>query len=236
MTRRRPVVAIDGPAGAGKSTVTQLVAQRLRYALIGTGSIYRAVALLALQGGVAADDGPALARLAASLSEPQGLRFIADERGAQRVLLGERDVTQALRDEEVSRLTSQVAALPEVRAALLELQRALGREGAVVLEGRDIGTVVFPDAEAKFFLTASLEVRAARRHRELLARGEALPLEDVQREVELRDRRDEAREAAPLRRADDALLVDSSAATPEQVAELIVERVRRVEEQLAGRA
>lgn len=236
MTRPRPVVAIDGPAGAGKTTVTALVAERLGYVLIGTGSLYRAVALAAERAGITWDDAERVGALAEALAAQGAIRFAPGDGGAQRVLLHGEDVSLALRSEHISQGASRVSALPAVRQALLAMQRAAGKEGGVVLEGRDIGTVVFPDAEAKFFLTASVEVRAERRYRELVARGASADLAEVRREVETRDRRDTERPVAPLERAPDADLVDSSALDADAVVERIVARVRAVAARLAASA
>ncbi|MEB2313721.1 MAG: (d)CMP kinase [Sorangiineae bacterium] len=232
MSRTRPAVAIDGPAGAGKTTVTRAVADRLGYVLVGTGSLYRAVALAAERRGVAWDDEAGVGALARELAARDALGFAAAPGGAERVLLDGEDVSRALRAEGIGQGASRVSAMPAVRAALLDLQRAAGVEGGVVLEGRDIGTVVLPDAEAKFFLTASLEVRARRRYDELLRRGEPAELERVRAEVRERDRRDSEREVAPLRQADDAVLIDSSELTVDEVVARIVARVREVERSL----
>jgi cytidylate kinase len=226
-------VAIDGPAGAGKSTIARLLAAKLGFLLVDTGALYRAVALAAWRSGIAWDDEARVASLAASLAAHDELKLEAQPvwRGASddptatplsgsgvRLLLRGEDVSLAIRTPEVSLGASRVAAIPGVRTALLELQRAAGREHSVVLEGRDIGTVVFPDAEVKFFLTAPLEVRAERRRRELEARGRVVSMEETAREVEERDRADSEREVAPLRKAHDAVLVDSGGRT---VAELV---------------
>lgn len=232
--RLRPVVAIDGPAGAGKSTVTRVVAQRLQYLLVDTGAIYRAVALAAERAGIDWDDRERVAAFAQGLAEREGIRLERGENGGQRVLLDGVDVSSAIRTLSIGQGASKVSAIPGVRDALLELQRRAGSEGGVVLEGRDIGTVVFPDAEAKFFLTASVAVRAKRRHDELLEKGDAPPLEQVMSEVMERDKRDSSRPIAPLKQASDAVVVDSSNLGIEEVAELIVKHVRRVERELAG--
>jgi len=231
--RHQPVVAIDGPAGAGKTVVTRRVAQRLGYLLVDTGALYRTVALAARRRGIDWDDRAGLGSLTAELERAGAIRFEARP-GSPRVLLGDEDVTLAIRSEDVSQGASKVSAVPEVRAALLELQRAAGRNGGVVLEGRDIGTVVFPDAEAKFYLTASTEVRARRRYDELVARGSAADFEQVRQDVLERDRRDSSRPVAPLRQAPDAELVDSSALAVDEVVERIVARVRAVEQRLRG--
>ena len=231
--RSKPVVAIDGPAGAGKSTVTRKVAERLGYVIVDTGALYRVVALAAERGGVAFDDAEKTSALAESLVADDAVQFRRSETGAMQVLLRGQDVSTAIRTQTIGQGASRVSAHPGVRKALLELQRSQGRAGGVVLEGRDIGTVVFPDAEAKYYLTASADVRAQRRRDELAARGTPPSIEEVLLEVNERDRRDSTRPVAPLRQAEDAKLVDSSALSIEQVVELIVASVRSVERALS---
>jgi len=221
-------VAIDGPAGAGKSTVTRRVAGELGYLLLGTGALYRAVALAAQRDGTPWDAADAVGALARRLVLSGDLAVARGAGGEQRVLLSGEDVTDELAAEQIGQGASRVSAEPEVRAALLEVQRRSGQRGGVVAEGRDVGTVVFPDAEAKFFLTASTEVRARRRHRELVERGQPADLASVEREVVERDRRDTERAVSPLRCADDAVTIDSSALTIEEVVALIVDRVRSI--------
>lgn len=231
--RSRPVVAIDGPAGAGKSSVTRKVAERLGYVIVDTGALYRVVALAAERAGVSVDDAEAATALAEALVADSAVQLKRAENGSMQVLLRGQDVSLSIRAQSMGQGASKVSAHPGVRQALLELQRVQGRAGGVVLEGRDIGTVVFPDAEAKFFLTASAEVRAQRRRDELAARGTPPSLSEVLSEVNERDRRDSTRPVAPLRQAEDAQLVDSSTLSIEQVVELIVASVRVVEHRLA---
>lgn len=215
------IVAIDGPAGAGKSTVSAQVAQALGFQLIDTGAMYRCVGLCALRAGVALDDGEALARLAADLDV--AFRF---EDGRNHVLLGDEDVSADIRTEEVSDAASRVSSLPPVRAALLELQRSLGRRTDAVMEGRDIGTVVFPDAALKVFLTASIDERARRRASDYRDRGEEVDLAQIREDISARDARDSGREVAPLKEADDAVRVDTTSMSQPEVVAHIVELAR----------
>jgi len=219
--RRGIVIAIDGPAGAGKSTVAKRLAIELGYRLLDTGAIYRAVALVARERGVDWSDEARLADIAAGLD----IRF--DMLGDRNhVSLGDEDVTDAIRAPEISQGASQVSAHPAVRAALLGLQRRLGAQGGVIAEGRDIGTVVFPEAEAKFFLTASPEVRASRRHAELVSGGSEAAYEDTVRDMRERDARDTGRAVAPLVQAEDAVAVDSSGLDVDEVVARIAAMVR----------
>lgn len=209
------VVALDGPAGAGKSTVARLVAERAGLALVDTGAIYRSVALEAVRRKVSVDDGEALAVIAAELA--QSLRFAMVE-GKNHVFLGAEDVSAAIRTPEVSAAASAVSRHPPVRAALLELQRALGRkEPGAVLEGRDIGTVVFPEARVKAFVTASPEERARRRMKELGEKGLEEPFDKVLAEIVARDKQDSERAVAPLKPAVDAKIVDTTDKTLDEV-------------------
>ncbi len=217
------VVAIDGPAGSGKSTVAKAVARELGYVPVDTGAMYRCVALEARSRGVPPEDGAALADLVAGLD----VRFEFGEQGQVRVFLGDREVTGEIREPEVSEAASTYAAVPEVRAGLLELQRRFGRaRPGAVLEGRDIGTVVFPDARFKFFVTATPEERARRRYLELQARGEQVSYEEVLAATRARDHADSTRAVAPLRAAEDAEVIDTTGLSVDQVVARIVERVR----------
>jgi cytidylate kinase len=209
---KRVVVAIDGPAGAGKSTTARLLAAKLGYDLLDTGAIYRVMALLARRAGVAWDDGPGVAALANGLD----LKFHLED-GLNHVIVSGADVSKEIRTPEMSDGASRVSALPEVRAALLGIQRRLGAAGGVVVEGRDIGTVVFPDAGAKFFLTANTDERARRRVAELQAAGRPADFETTRAEMLERDARDSGRAVAPLKQASDAVAVDSSSLTPDEV-------------------
>jgi cytidylate kinase len=214
------VVTIDGPAGAGKSSVAKLLARRLGYRLLDTGAIYRAVALRAKHEGATWSDAAACARVARALDIR--FDFVGD---TNHVFVAGDDVSSAIRTPEISQGSSQVSAHPEVRAALLELQRRLGAGGGVVVEGRDTGTVVFPHAQAKFFLTASEEERARRRVAELAQKGTAVDFDVTLREIRERDQRDASRDVAPMVPANDAVLVDSSTQTLEQVVESLAATV-----------
>jgi cytidylate kinase len=214
------VVAIDGPAGAGKSTVSYALAARLGYVRIDTGALYRAVALVADARGVAWDDEPKMAEVARSVAFE--FRRVGE---ATHLFVDGVDRESDLRTPRISQGASKVSALPAVRDALLGVQQAMGAAGGVVMEGRDIGTVVFPDADVKFFLTASDEERASRRLKELLAKGTETTLAEVLSEMTERDRRDSMRATAPLKQANDAILVDSTGMTFDEVVEAMRARV-----------
>ncbi len=199
-------VAIDGPSGAGKSTLARSAAGKLGFVYVDTGAIYRTIGLYVFQNHIDPEDGEAVS--AALESIYVDLRY--DGEGRQQMLLNGRDVSQDIRLPEISRFASAVSALPAVRAHLLELQRALGRVHNVIMDGRDIGTVVLPDAEVKIYLTAAPRARAERRCRELERRGTPQPFEEVLRDIEARDWRDTHRAAAPLRKAEDAVLLDTT--------------------------
>ncbi len=226
MSRLKPVIAIDGPAGAGKSTVARNLAKALGFILVDTGAIYRAVALAVARARIESSNEGAVAALAEGLLRSRSLVFHRDSDLGMRVLLEGADVSDAIRTPEVGLGASEVSVHPKVRAALLGLQRLAGANGGVVLEGRDIGTVVFPDAELKFFLTASPEVRAKRRHAELSQKDGAPTYEETLVAVKRRDHQDETRAIAPLKRAEDAFLVDSSDLDFDGVVEQMLATVR----------
>jgi len=211
------IIAIDGPAGSGKSTAARRVAEILGYVVLDSGAMYRAVALKALESGIpleAAAEVTRLAREAQIELRWQGQQFALWLDGA--------DITARIRTGEMAEAASKVAQIPEVREVLVAAQRRMGDRGGIVMEGRDIGTAVFPNAGLKIYLTASIEVRAERRLGDLRSRGERITLEEVIREVRERDRRDRERDASPLALAPDAVLVDTTAMEREEVARLIV--------------
>ncbi|MDX1382520.1 MAG: (d)CMP kinase [Thermoanaerobaculia bacterium] len=213
-------MTIDGPVASGKTTVAREVATRLGFTLLDTGAIYRSLALVAGRRRVALDDAEALAGLAADLDITFELAA-----GVNRVRLAGEDVSAEIRRPEISRAASIVSALPEVRAALLDRQRSIAAAGDVVAEGRDTGTVVFPAAEAKFFITASDEVRARRRQREQAGRGQELPFPEVLAALRERDQRDATRSVAPMRPAEDAHVIDTSDLDLEQVVAEVLARI-----------
>ena len=215
-------IAIDGPSGAGKSTLARRLAQELGFLYVDTGAIYRTVGLAVRRQGVDPADGDAVAAVLPGLVITVGY----GEDGLQRMALNGEDVTEAIRENEISACASKVAAHPAVREFLLEMQRRAAREHDVIMDGRDIGTVVLPDADLKIFLTADPEARAMRRYKELLNRGQDAVFEDVLRDVIVRDRRDTEREIAPLRQADDAVTADTTDLDLEGSFRLLLELVR----------
>jgi len=213
-----PVITIDGPSGSGKGTVSRAVARALGWGLLDSGALYRLVALAAQRAGVALDDVAGLSRLAARFD----IRFGAGPRDEEIVWLGGVEVTRDIRTEAAGNDASRVAALAPVRAALLERQRAFARPPGLVADGRDMGTVVFPDAQVKIFLTASLEERAARRHNQLKEKGVAATLAALSLEIAERDRRDISRSASPLVASADAVLVDTTGMPVNAVVERVL--------------
>jgi len=218
----KPVIAIDGPAGAGKSSAARDLAERLGYVLVDTGALYRGVALAAFERGVDWDEGEALGELVEQLS----LAFERDESSGLKLMIDDVDRSLDIRAPHISTGASRVSRHAQVRRALLGLQRRLGARGGVVLEGRDIGTVVFPDAEVKVFLTASDEARARRRHAELMRSGHEVELERVLLDIRERDRLDSERDISPLRAADDAVVMDTSDVPLSQVLDQLEALVR----------
>ena len=216
-------VAIDGPSGAGKSTLARSAAARLGYLYVDTGAIYRTIGCAAARLGIDPGDQAAVVAMLPALS----ISLTYGEDGLQHMALNGEDVTAEIRLPEMSRYASQVSAYPEVRAYLLEMQRQLAREHSVIMDGRDIGTVVLPDAEVKVFLTASAEERARRRMLELEQRGTPEPYADILRAIEERDWNDTHRSAAPLRQAEDAVLLDTTDLDFAQSEEALLDIIRK---------
>lgn len=211
-------IAIDGPAGAGKSTIARLAAKRLGFVYVDTGAMYRASALYFLRKGIRPEDVQTIASLVQGAEIT--IRYVD---GTQQVMLNGEDVSGQIRTEEVGNMASSISAIPAVRAHLLELQRNLAASANVIMDGRDIGTCILPDADVKIFLTASTSVRALRRYRELQEKGMMCNLEEIEQDIIERDARDMNRETAPLKQAEDAMLLDSSDMTLEQVVQAILE-------------
>ena len=232
---RKLIVAIDGPAGSGKSTVTHLLARKLNYVHIDTGALYRAIALKAKELGLPIDGRPNMGAELGKLAAKCKLEFqwLNDERN--HVFLDGRNVSTLIRTPEISSGASKISAYPEVRDALLGLQRDMGRGGGVVLEGRDIGTVVFPDADIKFYLTATVDSRARRRMVELEEKGIYHDFEEVKHQVMNRDRDDMERKVAPLKMAADAVEVDSTNMTVEQVVNTLAQFVEQRRKELESK-
>jgi CMP/dCMP kinase len=222
MVRRVPVMTIDGPSGSGKGTVSRAVARALGWALLDSGALYRLVALAGRQAALSLDDEAGLARLAQTAE----IRFGSDRSGEEAVWLGAQEVTDAIRTEQAGNDASKVAALPKVRAALLERQRRFAVPPGLVADGRDMGTVVFPDAEVKIFLTASAAERALRRHKQLKEKGVAANLAALSLEIEERDRRDMNRAVAPLTPSADAVLLDTTGMPVDAVVERVLGMAR----------
>ncbi|SHJ25514.1 cytidylate kinase [Desulfatibacillum alkenivorans DSM 16219] len=219
---KKILVTIDGPAGAGKTTVSRAVALELGYTFVDTGALYRGLAVVVNQKGVDPNDDAALAAVCKDLE----LSLIPEE-DKTRVIANGEDITDKLRTPEISMTASAVSARPLVREWLLGIQRDFGEKGGAVFEGRDMGTVVFPNAEAKFFLHADPNIRARRRHRELLEKGMAVTEDDVAKDMEKRDKDDSSRAVAPLKPAEDAILVDSSQLNIEEAVWVILDWIKK---------
>lgn len=213
-----PVIAVDGPTASGKGTIAERVAAALGWRYLDSGALYRIVALGALRAGIDAADGPALAALA---------RGLAPRFEGRRILVGGEDVTEAIRAEEVGVAASRLATQPLLRAALLELQRRARNAPGLVADGRDMGTVVFPDAILKVYLTASVESRAARRHKQLMEKGFSAKIADLSQDLEERDARDMQRAEAPLRPAEGALVLDSTHLSIDETVDAVLGAYRR---------
>lgn len=218
-----PVITVDGASGTGKGTVSQLVASRLGWNFLDSGALYRVLALAAQKHGVALDNEKALE----VLGEYLDVQFIANPDKSPKIILESEDITAMIRTETVGNSASIVAALPAVRASLLSRQRAFREAPGLVTDGRDMGTVVFPDAEHKFFLTASPEIRAERRYKQLKEQGLDVNLGGLLEELRLRDKRDSERAIAPLKPAEDAIIIDTDHLSVMQVVEKILEEISR---------
>lgn len=213
-----PVITVDGPGGAGKGTLSYSLARKLGWHMLDSGALYRVTAEASLRAGVAMDDEQVVAQIAQSLD----VNFVPAPAGLTKVLLGDTDITTAIRTEVCGAAASKVAAMGAVRAALLERQRAMAKAPGLVADGRDMGTVVFPAADLKVFLTASAEARAQRRHAQLLEKGESVTLARLLETIEDRDARDRSRSESPLVPADDAILIDSTGLSASEVLDAVL--------------
>jgi len=219
------IIAVDGPAGAGKSTVAKLLAKKLGFLYIDTGAMYRALSLKAIETGTDVFDTSAMALLANNTQ----IELVNDKScAAIKVFLDGKDVSREIREPRVTKVVSDVAKIKEVRQVMLVKQRKCGKESDSVLDGRDIGTVVFPDADIKFFVDAKFEERAMRRYKELIGNGLKISLDDVKADLANRDRIDSTREVAPLKKAEDAVYVDTTDMTIEQVVDKLSEEVNKI--------
>ncbi len=219
---KKPVITIDGPAGAGKSTISRLLAKKMNLVYLDTGAMYRAVALQAKRMNIPFTDGRALYEMCEDIN----LHFTGDGENSA-ICIDDEDVSKEIRMPEMDMLSSSVSAVTEVRKAMTDLQRKIGENGGMVAEGRDMGTVVFPDADFKFFITASPEIRAQRRYIERIERNEKVNREDVEADIRKRDEQDQSRKLAPLKPAEDAVMIDTSEMGIDQVLEKIFDSIGR---------
>jgi len=219
---KKIIIAIDGPAGSGKSTAAKNIAQKLGFTYLDTGAMYRAITFIALRNGIA-ENIPAVIEMARRIKLK--LRF---ENGVTRVFVDEEEVTEQIRTAEVNGKVSDISRIPEVRAELVKIQKRMGEEGNIVAEGRDVTTVVFPNADLKIFLTASIDIRTKRRLKEFQDKNIPTSFEEVKANLEKRDRIDSGREISPLKKADDAIEFDNSALTPEQDYEFLLTKIKEV--------
>lgn len=219
--KRGPVIAVDGPAGSGKSTLARLLAEKLHFTYIDTGAMYRAVALRAYEQGIDIEDEDSLKNLCSKIN-----LYFENKNGINRIFIDGDDYSEKIRTPFVSQLSSKVSSKKTVRDAMVRLQRLLAAKGSVIMEGRDIGTVVFPDANLKFYIDASPEVRGRRRYAELKEKGENVSLDTIIAEEKARDKQDSTREHAPLKKADDAVLIDTSNMNLEEVLNVMMKTVK----------
>jgi cytidylate kinase len=218
--RNNMIITIDGPAGAGKSTISKILAEKLNYTYLDTGAMYRAVALEAHRNGINIKDGKALGHMCRNMD----INFLV-EGPVPKIHIGEEDVSTEIRRPEMDMMSSSVSSVKEVRAAMTEIQRKIGMTGRLVAEGRDMGSVVFPDADYKFFITASPEERARRRYEERIERNEKVEREFVEVDIKKRDEQDSSRSIAPLRRAEDAIVIDTTDLSIDQVIDCILAQI-----------
>jgi len=227
MVEKKNIITIDGPSGAGKSTISKLLAARLHYTYLDTGAMYRVVGLQVERSGLDLDAGNSRKKLA-QLLESLDLKLAPGEGNQEtRVFLGGEDVSDSIRTPEMAMIASRVSAEPEVRKKLTEMQRAIGKNGAIVAEGRDMGTIVFPDAKHKFFLDATPRERALRRQKQLLEKGQKVQYEELLTQIRKRDRDDSSRSLAPLKPAADAIIIDSSEMNIDEVVSFMLEAVTK---------
>ena len=219
---KRFVIAIDGPAASGKSTTARQLARRLKYIYIDTGAMYRACGLMSLLENIDLIDESALQGMLDQIK----IEIKYSEAG-NKIILNDKDVSSRIREADITRLSSQIAVIGIVRKKMVELQREMGRNGGVIMDGRDIGTVVFPDADFKFFMIADVKIRAMRRWEEAKAKGEELSLESIEKEMIWRDTNDTTREISPLKQAEDAIPVDTSELTIEQQVDFFYDKIVR---------